>query len=251
MLALTALRACFACLHAGVAIPYVMFLLWEAAILGSLGTLAPGPQLDEPLPLQDAPPAAGAAASALAGQGLPAAPALAAAVARQVEQPPPPAAATHVADPLAALAASSPVVDPLVRAFSFLAIATSYIGFVLGLGEFLSDALRADRRAPAVVLLVVMPPVVIAATNPDIFISALDVAGAYGVLSLFGLLPAAMAWRERYGGGPDGPARGGAAAAQHVRVVPGGKPVIIGVAALAGGVILHELLELLAAVAAA
>lgn len=34
--------------------------------------------------------------------------------------------------------------------------------------------------------------------NPDAFLSFLDIAGLYGVAVLFGVLPAAMAWRQRY-----------------------------------------------------
>lgn len=35
---------------------------------------------------------------------------------------------------------------------------------------------------------------------PDAFVPVLDAAGSFGALSLFGVLPAVMAWRERYGG---------------------------------------------------
>ena len=45
-------------------------------------------------------------------------------------------------DPLAALAAQSGAVGPLLQAFSMLAVATSYIGFILGLSDFISDALK-------------------------------------------------------------------------------------------------------------
>lgn len=42
------------------------------------------------------------------------------------------------------------------------------------------------------------PPFLLSLTFPDLFFSALDFAGTYGVLTLFGLLPVAMAWSERY-----------------------------------------------------
>ena len=42
------------------------------------------------------------------------------------------------------------------------------------------------------------PPFLLALTFPDLFFSALNFAGTYGVLTLFGLLPVAMAWSERY-----------------------------------------------------
>ena len=74
----------------GVAVPLLMFLAWDAAILGSAGT--------------GGPPGGG--------------------------------------DPLAALRLA-PSLAPLIDSFSLLAIATSYIGFVLGLTDFLSDFLQA------------------------------------------------------------------------------------------------------------
>ena len=50
-----------------------------------------------------------------------------------------------VIDPLAALRGSSNLAAPLIDAFSFLAIATSFIGFVLGLSDFLADLLQVGR----------------------------------------------------------------------------------------------------------
>ncbi len=47
------------------------------------------------------------------------------------------------ADPLAALRATGgALVAPLIDAFSFLAVATSFIGFILGLNDFWSDRLQ-------------------------------------------------------------------------------------------------------------
>jgi tyrosine-specific transport protein len=48
-----------------------------------------------------------------------------------------------------------------VQGFSFLAIATSYIGFILGLTDFLADALAlpTGRQAPLPYLLTLLPPV--------------------------------------------------------------------------------------------
>lgn len=66
-----------------------------------------------------------------------------------------------------------------MQAFSFLAIATSYIGFILGLTDFLADALKlpSGRQAPLPYLITVLPPFAVAVTNPDIFLQALDTAG--------------------------------------------------------------------------
>ncbi len=57
-----------------------------------------------------------------------------------------------IVDPLAALRqAANPAVAPLLDSFTFLAIATSFIGFVLGLSDFIADALKASPpgRRPA------------------------------------------------------------------------------------------------------
>ena len=62
-------------------------------------------------------------------------------------------------------------------------------------------------------------------------VQALDVAGTYGVLSLFGILPAASAWSQRYG--KDNNFSG-------IRAVPGEKAMVIMVGCAAGGVILNQ-----------
>lgn len=71
-----------------------------------------------------------------------------------------------------------------------------------------------------------------AAIAADVFFGALDFAGTYGVLCLFGLMPVAMVWSERYAG----------TTLSRLQIVPGGRPVLIAVAAIAGGVIARELL---------
>ena len=44
-----------------------------------------------------------------------------------------------------------------------------------------------------------LPPLVIAEYDPTLFFAALDNAGTFGILVLFGMVPAAMAWQQRYG----------------------------------------------------
>lgn len=73
----------------GTGVPLLMFLAWDAAILGSL---KPG-----------------------VGAG---------------------------GDPLQSLIGTDPVVGTLVQVFSFLAVATSFIGFVFGLVDFVGDLLN-------------------------------------------------------------------------------------------------------------
>ena len=58
-------------------------------------------------------------------------------------------------------------------------------------------------------------------------------AGTYGVLVLFGVLPAAMAWSERYS----------QTTLTQIRVVPGSKPVLLGVGGIAVAIIAREFLN--------
>ena len=53
------------------------------------------------------------------------------------------------------------------------------------------------KKSPLAFVAAILPPTVLALSFPDIFFKALDYAGTYGVLLLFGLIPAAMAWSER------------------------------------------------------
>ena len=41
------------------------------------------------------------------------------------------------------------------------------------------------------------PPLAVAVTNPDIFVGAANIAGAYGMTTLFGFMPVMMAWKVR------------------------------------------------------
>lgn len=267
----------------GTAIPFVMFVLWDAALLGSVS------QAD--------------------------ADAINAAVARSG------GAIELVADPLLALQATSPTAAALVSAFSFFAITTSFLGFVLGLVDFLGDGLgfnkenddvgvnvgvtgvtssgvtslpgfqqeTADETAmntPTVIYrpdclpvqnkengndprsfaLALFPPLAFALSYPDVFLDALDSAGTFGVLTLFGCMPPAMAWVSRgYGtilgglGSNDSGTESGVARkegfasskltkkgtestpnAEHDEIVPGGKPVLVGLFSFAASVVFGE-----------
>ena len=75
-----------------------------------------------------------------------------------------------------ALKATSTAMAPLIDVFAFLAIVTSFIGFVLGLTDFLQDALPMQSRTARVpaYLLTLVPPYFLAMAFPDIFFAALD-----------------------------------------------------------------------------
>lgn len=141
-------------------------------------------------------------------------------------------------DPLQQLRSSNGLVGPIVEVFSLLAIGTSYIGFVLGLSDFLADLLKlpAGQNKPLPYLLTLVPPLVLSLLDPEIFFKALDFAGTYGVLVLFGILPAAMAWSDRYSISPS-------SSVKLPELVPGGKLTLSLVIGGAGSVILSELIE--------
>lgn len=108
--------------------------------------------------------------------------------------------ASTVGDPLDAVRSHSPINSVLIDAFSLLAVSTSYIGFVLGLKEFLLETLdmTVTKGNRIVYPLVVIPPLLLAIQFPNLFYSALEFAGTYGVLLLFGIIPVAMVYSERY-----------------------------------------------------
>ncbi|KAI9402148.1 hypothetical protein POPTR_001G224950v4 [Populus trichocarpa] len=148
-----------------------------------------------------------------------------------------PEMADKIADPLQQLLSTNGVVGPIIQAFSLLAIGTSYIGFVLGLSDFLADFLKlpAGENKPLPYILTLIPPLVLALLDPEIFFKALDFAGTYGVLVLFGIIPAAMAWSDRYSSS--------STSIKLPQLVPGGKVTLSLVMGAAGCIILSEILE--------
>ncbi|CAN8300662.1 unnamed protein product [Cochlearia groenlandica] len=148
------------------------------------------------------------------------------------------ATAEKMIDPLQQLRTTSVNVGPYVEAFSLIAIATSYIGFVLGLTDFLSDLLklRTGQNKPFLYLLTLVPPLLLSLLDPEIFFKALDFAGTYGVLVLFGFLPAAMSWSDRY-------SVSSSTATSLPQLVPGGKLTLSLVMAASGYVILSEVVQ--------
>lgn len=212
-------------LGAGTFIPFAMFVLWDAALLGSVSQADAQDALD-----------------AIARSG---------------------GAIEAIADPLAALEATSPAATALINGFSFFAITTSFLGFVLGLVDFFNDGLGfdddAERTKPPEsstgasksrqndwrpFALTLVPPTAFALSYPDIFLDALDSAGTFGVLTLFGCMPPAMAWSNRYGGfescGSDECRSQSTETNGSSAVVPGGKPALLLCFSLAAGVVLTE-----------
>ena len=106
-------------------------------------------------------------------------------------------------DPLALARASGDDFGTAILYFSLLAVGTSLLGFATGLVDFFGDllSLDGDNRPPYLWAAALAPPAAIAALfgNPSLFFAAVDLAGVYGILVLFGVVPALMAYGSRYG----------------------------------------------------
>ncbi|GLC35572.1 hypothetical protein PLESTM_000338900 [Pleodorina starrii] len=258
----------------GVLIPAAMYLLWDGAILGSLdnlaanaadaaaaaaaATAAASAAAAAATAATAAADAAAAAAAAVAGDGdgagsaaAVAADAAAIAAAAAAAASASAAAAgdaeagsmsssaelTAALDPLVLLQdAGGPVVAPLVQVFSFLAIATSFTAFVIAAVDFLPDAFKPLAAVPRAgrYALVVLPPILLSTASPGIFFASLDIAGTYGVMTLYGMMPAAMAWASRYGGSGNGATVATVAAAADAAAAATGGPVAAAAGAAAG-----------------
>ncbi len=173
-----------------------------------------------------------------------------------------------VVDPLESLRSAGDAFGETVLAFSLLAVSTSFLGFTYGLIDFMRDALgwedasgadaeeaddgaaaaAAGSAAPsagaaarnvALLAAAVLPPIGVALWDPSIFFTALDYGGVYGILVLFGLIPAAMAWAQRYG--PD-------AEPAAPESLPGGRSSLAAVIGVAASIIGLQTWETIAAV---
>jgi len=80
----------------------------------------------------------------------------------------------------------------LGEVFAFAAIATSFLGVNIGLLDFLSDGLSIPKKGVGLFKLGVLafiPPLAFAWIYPNIFITALGLAGGIGCFLLLGILP--------------------------------------------------------------
>lgn len=112
---------------------------------------------------------------------------------------------------------SSWILD-IAQLFAFFAIVTSLLGVALSFVDFLADGLkiRKSRMGKLVLIaLVLIPPLLCSFVYPRIFLVALNYAGGYGAVILFGILPVLMAWKGRY-----------IQKLGHPQIVPGGKWVL-------------------------
>ena len=99
------------------------------------------------------------------------------------------------------VAVDSTVLLSISQYFSLFAIITSFVGVALSFVDFLIDGLKLSRtpdRLVGVCFLVLVPPFILAVMYPSIFLRALGVAGGFGAVILYGVLPAMMVWSGRY-----------------------------------------------------
>lgn len=83
--------------------------------------------------------------------------------------------------------------------FALIAITTAYLANGMGLIGFMDDLTSqylGRTNAALSRLLAFGPPLVIALVYPDVFLKAIDFAGGFGIVTLFGILPSIIAIRK-------------------------------------------------------
>jgi len=121
----------------------------------------------------------------------------------------PDAMISSVVDPIALLqqeGIGGEHLGQLVAVFSELAVTTSMIGFIYGLLDAWTDLFqlpsagkRFEKYKPALFAACLLPPLLFSLNNPRLFLEALEYGGAFGVSTLFLVLPPIMVWNQRYG----------------------------------------------------
>ncbi|MCC5832189.1 MAG: hypothetical protein JJU12_04010 [Chlamydiales bacterium] len=92
-------------------------------------------------------------------------------------------------------------INTIAQAFALFAIITSFLAQSLSLVDFLADGLKISKVGLGrafLVLLTLAPPFAFAFAYPGIFIEALNMAGGFSAVVLFGAMPVMMVWVLRY-----------------------------------------------------
>lgn len=85
--------------------------------------------------------------------------------------------------------------------FAFFALVTSFLGFGLGLFDFLADGLKIKKRGWGKIflgLLIALPVLFFVTQFERVFLLALDFSGGFGDTILSGIMPVLMVWVGRY-----------------------------------------------------
>jgi len=92
-------------------------------------------------------------------------------------------------------------VSNFAEALAFFALLSSFLAQTLALTHFLADAFKVKgekHESVPMCLLALVPPLIFAFIYPNLFLKALNFAGGICAVILFGILPASMAWKNRY-----------------------------------------------------
>jgi tyrosine-specific transport protein len=111
------------------------------------------------------------------------------------------------------------MISHFAQGFAFFAIITSFLAQGLTLTHFLADGFKlipTKKNLWWLCSLALIPPLIFALYNPQIFFRALSFAGGICAMILFGIIPVSMAWIGRY--------RRRHSSDYHVR---GGKPALL------------------------
>ncbi|MBA2368606.1 MAG: tyrosine transporter [Candidatus Protochlamydia sp.] len=123
-------------------------------------------------------------------------------------------------------------IGDIAQTFAFFAILTSFLSVAISFVDFLADGLsiKKDFMGKIILaLLVLIPPLLFALFYPSIFLEALNYAGGYGAVIIYGIIPALMIWEGRYRKKLGGHA-----------IVPGGKPLLIAVILFSAAVMILQ-----------
>jgi tyrosine-specific transport protein len=126
-------------------------------------------------------------------------------------------------------------ITDVAQFFAFFAIVTSFLGVALSFVDFLSDGLKIPKKSWGKVFLcalALLPPYLFAIIYPGAFLTALNYAGGFGAVIIFGILPALMVWKGRYNMHKKGDV-----------LLPGGKLSLIAVMCCSGIIILIQLYQ--------
>jgi tyrosine-specific transport protein len=127
-------------------------------------------------------------------------------------------------------------VSTAAQLFSLFAIVTSCLGVALSFVDFLADGLHFTKKSPRNTLmlcfLVMAPAFVFSLMSPKVFFTALNYAGGFAAVVLFGVIPALMVWIGRYN-----------KKIATVTIVPGGKKVLVLVMLIALTIFSLELVQ--------
>ena len=130
---------------------------------------------------------------------------------------------------------SSSWVAVFAQGLAFFAILTSFLAQALSLVHFLADGLKVaseKKESLLLCLLALIPPLLISFACPMLFFKALNFAGGFCAVLLFGILPALIVWIGRYHKKENSRYR-----------VPGGKALLLFVLAFSSFVFILQLLS--------